>query len=446
MIAASVFVLVLGAALFFVLSQRPSEPKNEVSNGAVTLSGNVKSSRETHKAVSTEETVPVSLENASVVLSRTEFDYTGSEIRPDELAGVLCGAVDGVELTEDVDFTVSYSGNISAGRLGALLTVSGVGAYTGEKSAAFSIMPSQVAVSDLPSDNGDLYLSWDEVVGADGYQLVCCLDENFEEGRCTYKETEGTFFDFSGSVDDGEKLFIKIRAFTVTEDASFSDEESSLRVYGRFSPAVKLSAKEKIYSIKLSETSFVYSDEEICPHVAVYSGKGEKLIRDFDFTVEYINNSSPGVASAVVTGTGDYTGQISADFVIKPKKNHLELESVQDGYINVSWSEDPYCDGYIILYSAYRDFSEWYYLTANDFAQTSAEIDVYSFGADVWYLKMSAYVVTNRERGSWKGVYSDVLTVDLTQTDPEPVADPDPEEDPEPSRELTEPEPEPEPE
>ena len=361
-----------------------------------------------------------SLENASVILERLDFFYTGSQIRPDEDEGLLSVALDGLELVKNVDYTVSASGNVDAGRLGASLTVSGIGDFVGERSVAFSIVPAQVTVLSSPAEDGDLLLVWNDVFGADGYQLECSLDRDFEEGRCFYEQSETASFDFTDNIEAGEKLFVRVRAFILTENAAAADDPDELRVYGEFSEISELSAKKVLYSMRLSDSGFVFSGNEIRPGVTVYSGKGEKLTENADYTLSFVNNSAPGVATALVTGAGEYSGELSADFVIKPKKNSLSIAGVSAGKISVSWIADPDCDGYIILYSTDPGFSKWDYYTTYDVSETSATIDTASSGEVRWYLKLSAFVVTNRERGSWKGVYSEVISAVVNSADPDP--------------------------
>ena len=42
-----------------------------------------------------------------------------------------------------------------------------------------------------------------------------------------------------------------------------------------------------------------------------------------DYTVAYKNNTAVGKASAVVTGTGNYTGTITKNFIVKPAKESI---------------------------------------------------------------------------------------------------------------------------
>lgn len=65
----------------------------------------------------------------------------------------------------------------------------------------------------------------------------------------------------------------------------------------------------------------------IMPTPVVRDGSTE-LRSDIDYTVSYRNNEGPGTASVVVTGTGNYSGELSKDFVILPDISHAVLASV----------------------------------------------------------------------------------------------------------------------
>ena len=59
--------------------------------------------------------------------------------------------------------------------------------------------------------------------------------------------------------------------------------------------------------------------DELKPTVPAIKYRNLSLIRNTDFTVEYINNIDVGKATAIITGKGNYTGSIEADYEIQPK-------------------------------------------------------------------------------------------------------------------------------
>lgn len=65
-----------------------------------------------------------------------------------------------------------------------------------------------------------------------------------------------------------------------------------------------------------SATSFPYTGEAIEPAVTVTLADGTPLENGTDYTVAYTNNVEPGVAQAIITGIGAYTGEQALSFDI----------------------------------------------------------------------------------------------------------------------------------
>ena len=64
-------------------------------------------------------------------------------------------------------------------------------------------------------------------------------------------------------------------------------------------------------------SSVTYTGEAVEPEVSVSIG-GTSLTEGVDYTVEYVNNTEIGTASVVVTGIGNYTGEVVISFEIEP--------------------------------------------------------------------------------------------------------------------------------
>lgn len=68
------------------------------------------------------------------------------------------------------------------------------------------------------------------------------------------------------------------------------------------------------YDVELQYNSVTYSGKAKKPKVEI-----EGLVANHDYTVSYINNKKVGVATVLITGIGDYSGEIEEDFKIVPK-------------------------------------------------------------------------------------------------------------------------------
>ncbi len=79
------------------------------------------------------------------------------------------------------------------------------------------------------------------------------------------------------------------------------------------------------FTVTLSGDSFAYDGKEKRPAVTVKEGDTE-LKPGTDFTVDYVNNTNPGTAKAIVKGRGDYSGEVTKEFTIKEaKKKNIGL-------------------------------------------------------------------------------------------------------------------------
>ena len=89
----------------------------------------------------------VDISSAVVVLDKSYYDYTGSEIEPE----VKSVRLRGVTLSAGEDYEVSYSDNVNAGTAQCVIT--GIGKYSGSVSEPFKIYPLSLAkavINDIP--------------------------------------------------------------------------------------------------------------------------------------------------------------------------------------------------------------------------------------------------------------------------------------------------------
>lgn len=69
-------------------------------------------------------------------------------------------------------------------------------------------------------------------------------------------------------------------------------------------------------SVALASGSCVYNGKEQTPAFSVTNGS-YSLVQDVDYTVSYTNNIDAGTATAVISGTGMYTGDVTVPFTIE---------------------------------------------------------------------------------------------------------------------------------
>lgn len=173
--------------------------------------------------------------------------YTGSPIE----CGVYA-AIDGKQLVENVDYTLTYSNNVNVGT--ARITLNGIGEYKGLKqNYTFDIVPDKVKrVKYISSENTSLKLSWDSVLGADAYVITA---ESINNLKTFTKTVHGRA---EGEIDgliDGNEYIVTVRALAYdSKGNALSGEPSdyiSSKTTGNKISGVKVSARTE-KSITLS--------------------------------------------------------------------------------------------------------------------------------------------------------------------------------------------------
>lgn len=119
----------------------------------------------------------------------------------------------------------------------------------------------------------------------------------------------------------------------------------------------------------LDGDSFIYSGEYIKPGLEVGASIGRLnvlLIQGRDYEIEYKNNKNAGTATVIVTGIGNYTGEVQLKFKIKPYNisnmeasikqtsfeytgDYIKPKVTVSGYIQEYLEEDYYCGNKIKL-------------------------------------------------------------------------------------------------
>lgn len=173
--------------------------------------------------------------------------YTGAPIE----CGVYA-AIDGRELVENVDYTLTYSNNINIGT--AHITLNGIGEHKGLKqNYTFNIVPDKVKnIAHISSANTSLKLSWGSVSGADAYVITAESINNIKTfTKTVYGRAEG---EIDGLID-GNEYIVTVRALGYdSKGNALSGEPSdyiSSKTTGNKVSGVKVSARAE-NSITLS--------------------------------------------------------------------------------------------------------------------------------------------------------------------------------------------------
>ena len=144
----------------------------------------------------------------SVTISETAFDFTGKAITP----AVTVKDREGVLLTKDTDYTVSYSANKAPGT--ASVKVNFIGKYEGSKTLSFTIrqLPATGKLSASASTN-QVTLSWNKVNGATGYKVY---DANGKQAA----DVTGTSVTVK-SLSSATKYSFTVKAYAVVDGKAY---------------------------------------------------------------------------------------------------------------------------------------------------------------------------------------------------------------------------------
>ena len=267
------------------------------------------------------DTCDISLEYEKVV-------YTGDKYTPE-----IVVRYDKISLKEDKDYTVEYQNNINAGT--ASVVISGIGDYTGTVVKTF-----QIQKASLRDASVEMYKMEYEYDGSAIYPSVIvkmngsCLEENYDY-LITYIDNVnvGTAtVEITGIGNYIETVTVQFFIKDTTED----------NISNPIPDKIKDISDPLRCNITLSFSKALYTGAAWKPVVSIIFD-GVFLIEGTDYTVVYKNNVTPGVAEAVISGMGIYTGTVSKSFLIQQKNiEQVKGEEKNPLYTIISSKEVSY--------------------------------------------------------------------------------------------------------
>jgi hypothetical protein len=206
--------------------------------------------------------------------------YTGSYIQP------ALTIKDGNNiLTAGVHYSATYSNNMHVGT--ATVTVTGTGNYSGSAYKYFTISPKPVAagwIGSIPNQ------TW---TGSAIEPALTVMDGN----RTLTPGTDYTVY-YSNNLNAGTATvtLTGLGNYTGTATGTFNIIRSAIPI--------------EVSWVQVIPDQY-YTGYSVKPAVTVTG-----LVLDVDYTVSYYNNTEAGMAVAVITGIGNYTGEVSKSFRI----------------------------------------------------------------------------------------------------------------------------------
>ncbi len=159
------------------------------------------------------------LSKAEVKLSRDFVDYTGKEQKPS--VRVICaGKIIGAE-----NYTVSYRNNKSIGT--ASVTVTGIGNYTGSKTAQFTITPGKVTGVKVKSGRKCVTVSWKKRREASGYEIYISEKKASGYKKKAILGKSAKVKKVIKKMKAKKSYYVKVRAFTKVKGRKINGSFSS---------------------------------------------------------------------------------------------------------------------------------------------------------------------------------------------------------------------------
>lgn len=259
------------------------------------------------------------------------FEYMGEPITQDEMQISLKG----VELKEDVDYSISYVNNNKAGT--ATATITGINGYSGTVRKTFKIV-----AYDIANDESGLVTFEDDLNVVEYSKGGACPNYViYFDGHLLEKNK-----DYSVSYSNNK---------SVTNDLTKKRPTATIKGKGNFSGIIKKEydiIEQDLVNLSIEANDVVYSNNtkfyKIKPSIIDLDGKKLQAGKDFDKNYHYSYydgseigiNEIPEVGSELrvtVTGFGNYVGEISATYHV----GSVMISKAKVDKIKKSYTGDP---------------------------------------------------------------------------------------------------------
>lgn len=334
--------------------------------------------------------VPVAPNNVKLTMDTSDaMYYTGKAVYPKvSISG----------MTENVDYTVTFSNNVEVGM--GVATINGIGNNNGVITKNFRIIAplSKCTISPIPAQQytgsavtPSLTIRCGNTVLMEGTDYTVTYSNNINIGTATATIRALNNANFTGStsvkfsigndvggfiisgyapsyaytgnaitpgvvVETGSKTLTLGTDYTVSYSNNVNAGTATITVTGKYSGTQTANFIIEAKSIQSCDTSDVtdrtYTGDAYTPDITVSDG-GKVLTKGVDYTVTYRNNTNPGTASILIQGTSsNYTGTKVISFKIAAVAvKGLKASSVKYNSLKLSWTKQDYADGYQICNS-----------------------------------------------------------------------------------------------
>lgn len=259
--------------------------------------------------------IPVDLNSGTATVA--ELTYDGSEQTPK-----VSVDLDGNTVDETTDYTVKYmttDGTETAVKEAGdyKIVIEGTGNYTGRIEKNFSVRKAVLTIANVMV-SGKIY---------DGTNRADVTSVEFN-GLKKSDSISSADYAVTAEFSDPDAGEDKQVTGQISLNASVRNYELS---DGWFSAKARISTRELSEDLVQVNGTFTYDSTAKNPVVTV-KYQGRTLVKGTDYTVRFLNNVNAGQASAVISGTGNWSGEITKYFTIQ-KKDITEAQIVLDNVL-----------------------------------------------------------------------------------------------------------------
>lgn len=220
-----------------------------------------------------------------------------------------------------------------------------IASSTGKYKFSVSLLaPENLKVLNRKSNS--VQLSWENMFGADGYQI----QQYTSNGWMNTKSTTKTNYIIS-SLLPGRKYQFRVRQYVNINGKAYYSSWKNINA----STLIDTSA----YKISLSKTSYTYNGKAQKPSVTVKDSKGNKIAAS-NYTVTYASGrKNVGKYSVKITFKGNYSGSKTLYFTINPKATTLSSVTAKSKGFTVKWKKQAtQTTGYEVQYATDSKFAK----------------------------------------------------------------------------------------
>lgn len=174
----------------------------------------------------------------------------------------------------------------------------------------------------------------------------------------------------------------------------------------------------RINEIALNKTDYIWNGKVKTPSVTVKDSAGNQLMSGRNYTVSYSKGrKNPGVYTVTITFIGNYSGQVTKTFTIRPKGSSIvKLKGKSKGFQALWKKQSSQTNGYELQYCTEKNFKGKTAKTVKIKKNTAVKKDILKLKAKKkYYVRIRTYK-TVKVNGKSKTLYSDWSKVKTVRT------------------------------